>query len=130
MRKLLYLLLASVVVLGSSCAATWYKAPATIVTASLNDNFGTCGTPIPILVPDTTHVTVHLRLTQGTFAWEDSALVLVGTSKTFPEISVPSSGLITRQGWARGIYGLPGCPISDTKTSIATTTSPMAPVIQ
>jgi hypothetical protein len=125
MRKLLLLLLASVVVLGSSCAAKWYSVSPTSGTSPLNDNNNPICTTTPDLWPVTpgTFRMIHYRLVQGATIKEDSLSCPAGTTFNFPSWPVPTAANATKLVWASDSGGV-GC---DTAKVVVPTLALKAP---
>jgi hypothetical protein len=109
-------------------AATFYTLAPVTVTAPTNDNGGTCASPLLWAVALSTPRVVHCRLTQGAFVWEDSLATVAGTAITFTPPYLPTGAAVTRMGWASDVGG-PGCATVDTRTPVATTRPPAAPVL-
>jgi hypothetical protein len=126
--KRLLAVAALVAVLLTGCAATFYTLPPVTVTAPTNDNGGTCASPLLWAVALSTPRVVHCRLTQGAFVWEDSLATVAGASATFTPPYLPTGAAVTRMGWASDVGG-PGCATVDTRTPVATTRPPAAPVL-
>lgn len=116
----------------TSCAAagTWWSPGQFRMTAPLNDNAAASCTLTPILwavSPSASRVN-HLKITQGTYAWEDSIATTAGTETAFTPPYVPAGTLITATGWASDLGG-PGCPMVITRMPLAVTKPPAAPVL-
>jgi hypothetical protein len=110
MRKLLLLLLASVVVFGSSCAAKWYSVSPTSGISPLNDNNAANCSLTPDLWPVApgTYRMIHYRLVQGASVREDSTSCGAGNTFNFPAWPVPAAGTATKLVWASDSGGV-GC---------------------
>jgi hypothetical protein len=130
MRTLL-LLLTSVVLLGSSCAAKWYDVSPTTGTSPLNDNNAISCAVAEDLWPVTagSYRRIHYRLTQGTFTKEDSTLSPAGNTFSFPRWAVPTGASATKLVWASDSAGV-GCPDSLIVTPSITNKAPAKPTLQ
>ena len=122
MKRILILATAGLLIL-TSCASTWYKLGPCQATAPVNDNAGTCLSPILLAVSLATPRTVYLSVTQGSWSKLDSLVTTAGTLVTFPAYNPPLGTLCTVRCWARDLGGA-GC---DTTLTSAPTVSLLPP---
>jgi len=130
--KGILLLVALCLPLLTSCAAasSWWSVGQFRMTAPLDDNAAASCAVAPILWPVSTSAprVNHLKITQGSYAWEDSIATTAGTSTAFTPPYVPAGTLVTATGWASDAGG-PGCPMVITRMPLAVTKPPAAPVL-
>jgi hypothetical protein len=130
--KRIALLVVLCVPLLTSCAAagTWWSPGTFRMTAPLNDNAAASCAVAPILWPVATSAprVCHLKLSQGSYAWEDSVATTAGSEASFAPPFVPAGTLITATGWASDLGGA-GCPMVITRMPLAITKPPAAPVL-
>jgi hypothetical protein len=118
----------------TSCAAASvrYSPGAFRVTDSPNDNAAASCAVAPVLlpVPASTVRVLHLRITQGAYAWEDSSSVTAGLAWNVTPPDVPAPSLISAISWSSDAGGA-GCPTQPplTRTPLAIRTAPAAPAL-
>jgi hypothetical protein len=124
MRRIAVVAVAAALLL-TSCGATWYSLPSVRMVAPLYDNAATSCAVAQILagpLPSASRV-VHLRVTQGAWAWQDSMATVAGQQVTFPAIWPPAGGLCTLRAWASDAGGA-GCDTTWTRAPVASTLAP------
>jgi hypothetical protein len=116
----------------ASCATggVRYSPGSFRLTAPLNDNAAASCAAAPVLlpVPAGSSRMLHLRLTQGAFAWEDSCATLAGLEWAVLPPDVPAAGPVTVLGWASDLGG-EGCPVTLTRTPLAIRVPPATPTL-
>jgi len=127
MKRILILAALGMLIL-SSCASTWYKVGPWQATAPVNDNAGTCLSPILLAVSLSTPRTIYLSVVQGSWVKLDSLVTTAGTSVSFPALNPPLGTACTVRCWARDVGGA-GCDTTRTDTPIVTLLPPARPTL-
>lgn len=129
-RILLLAVLCAPLLTSCATAGTWWSPGQFRLTAPLNDNAAASCASIPILWPVSTSAprVNHLKLTQGSYVWEDSIATTAGTETSFTPPYVPAGTLVTATGWASDLGGV-GCPMVITRMPLAIAKPPAAPAL-
>jgi hypothetical protein len=131
MRRYLLLLASVVLIVITSCAATYNTYSGVTGTSPLNDNNAANCSVAEVLWPvgAGSFRMIHHKITQGAFTKEDSVAAPAGTTFSFPSGSVPTSAQVTRTVWASDTGGA-GCPLIFTFTPFIEKVPPAKPTLQ
>ena len=136
MKRIALLVLLCLPLLSSCASASVRYSPGRFrMTAAAYDNFQVDSAGIPrcarpelcYAVPAATVRIYHLRITQGAYAWEDSAAA-AGTEVAWEPPDVPLPALCTAAGWASDPGGS-SCLVTITRLPLAIRRPPAAPTL-
>lgn len=129
-RSLLLALALLPLIAGCASGGVRYSPGAFRLTAPVNDNAAASCAVDPVLLPAASGAprVLHLRLTQGAYAWEDSSATAAGLEWNVTPPDVPGPGPVLALGWASDAGGT-GCPVSLTRMPLAIRVPPAVPTL-